>query len=824
MAGLALITMIIKPIHASALDALDPSGALYTGISDNSHFNDSYTAANLFNHDMTAVAVGTALNFDSTEYARQGPGTSFITFQLDQIYTNIASIFFANRSGTIDAVSQISIWSSASSAFTAVDPGTAPDSLVAITNTGAAWKEYLLTNTLSGQYFLLRLDQSTPAGTSGSNPGGKELRLGQFVAHPPLITSQSADKIIYSGGVAHFKVQAIGPSPLYYKWLKGASFLTNGINVSGADTAILTISSLSGTDEAGYTCIITNAYGSVTSDVANLSVVPLPADSGVMAVLSNFPVAYWQLDETAGGSPAVDMVGGFNGTYGSAAGSGVAGPRPPDFKGFSALNTAVQTYAFETSSIVTMPALNLTGTNGTTITAWIYPNDSDGPQNPYTGIVFSRDQNTVAGLICSDDGTKLAYQWGATGYQFDSGLVLPSNQWCMVSLVYTPSQIKLYCSTNDTLLSAVDNSSRNLQTFRGITCIGLDTDLGESLRTFNGSIDEVAIYDHALTGEEINAIFAAGKGAFTVTPLQITTDLAPQKMLYLSDSFSLSAVVSGTSPRYQWYKNDAPIFGATNNIYGVSSAKTTDSGNYYLVAYNQANSVTSSVATVAVSGYLARPLDPSGTLYIGISDDSHFNDSYTSANLFDYNMTGVAPGTFIDFDATEYARQGGGSCYVAFQLDHVYTNIGTLFYSQRYGASDAVSQISLWTSDSTPFTAADPGTEPDSAVTVTNTHSSGAYWDEYYLTNMLSGRYFLLRFDQTTPSGNPGGRELRLGILISPAALTFMATPTGLVLNWSNGILEQADNLAGPWATANGVSNGVPISTTATNRFYRIRY
>jgi len=81
-----------------------------------------------------------------------------------------------------------------------------------------------------------------------------------------------------------------------------------------------------------------------------------------------------------------------------------------------------------------------------------------------------------------------------------------------------------------------------------------------------------------------------------------------------------------------------------------------------------------------------------------------------------------------------------------------------------------------------------------------------------------------LRFDQTTPSGNPGGRELRLGILISPAALTFMATPTGLVLNWSNGILEQADNLAGPWATANGVSNGVPISTTATNRFYRIRY
>jgi hypothetical protein len=544
----------------------------------------------------------------------------------------------------------------------------------------------------------------------------------------------------------------------------------------------------------------------------------------VLAVLSNSPAAYWQLNEIDVGSPALDMVGGFNGTYGSAAGPGVAGPRPPDFTGFSALNTAVQTYAFETSSIVTLPALYLTGSNGVTITAWIYPDNSDGPQNPYTGIVFSRDHNTVAGLICSGDGTQLAYQWGANGYQFDSGLVLPSNQWCMVALVYTPSQINLYCSTNNTVLSAVDNSSRNLQTFHGITCIGLDTDVGESLRTFNGSIDEVAIYDHALTGDEISAIFAAGKGAFTVTPLQITTDLTPPRMLYLSDSFSLSVVASGTSPKYQWYKNNAPIYGATNNVYGVGSAKTTDSGNYFLVAYNQANSVTSSVANVTVSGYLARPLDPTGTLYTGISDSSHFNGSYTAANLFDYNMTGVAVGTFIDFDATEYARQGGGSCFISFQLDHVYTNIGTLFYSQRYGTADAVSQISVWTSGNTPFTAADPGTSPDSSVTVTNTHSSGAFWDEYYLTNTLSGRYFLLQLDQTTPSGNPGGRELRLGILFPPAPLAFTATASGLVLNWSNGVVEQADNLAGPWVTASGVTNGVPISMAASKRFYRIRY
>jgi len=828
LTGLAAITSIIGPTPARALDVISPNGTLYTAISDNSHFNDSYTSANLFDFDMTGIAVGTFISSDATEYARVGDGTCFVAFQLDQVYTNIESIFYANRFNTADFVGEISIWTSDTTAFTAADPGTSPVSAVAITNDvsfGAVWNEYALTGALHGQYFLLRLDEKTPGG--GGNPGGREFRLGQFNARPPSITAQSLGKEVYATENIRLSVQATGPVPLTYQWFKGTAMLSDGGRISGSTNSLLTISNLSTADTAGYTCVVANNYGAVTSAVMNVMVDSLPTEPVALAVLSNSPAAYWQLDESSGATVAVEKVAGLNGLYGSSAGVGVAGPQPPDFPGFSTTNMAVQTAAFVTSSIVSLPPVFLTGANGgETITAWIYNDVSGGSQNPYTGIVFCRGGSTVAGLICSGDGTQLDYQWGANGYDFNSGLVLPPNQWSFVAIVYQANKVSLYCSSNGIVSQAVDNRSWQVQQFDGTTCIGLDPDLGESARTFNGSIDEVALYDHALNASQINALFAAGKGSLTIVPLAITTQPVAPAPVYLTDAFGLSATVTGTAPIYQWYKNSVAISGATNNVYNVSSAKVSDSGNYYLVAANQANSVTSSVVAVTVSNLLSRAIDPDGTLYTGISDNNHFNDSYTAANLFDYNMTGIAAGTFIPFDATEYARSGDGVCFVAFQLDHVYTNIASIFYASRYNTPDLVSNIDIWVSDTSAFTAVDPGTNPNMMVPITKDITTGAVYNEYYLTSSLHGRYFLLRLDQANPGtgGNPGGREFRLGHSFAPGLLNFTKNASGLTFTWTDGVLQQAPAVTGPWTTATGVTSGVPVPTTSTNTFFRISY
>ncbi len=112
-----------------------------------------------------------------------------------------------------------------------------------------------------------------------------------------------------------------------------------------------------------------------------------------------------------------------------------------------------------------------------------------------------------------------------------------------MAVVYQPDKVTLYCSSNNTVLSAVDNRNWAAQAFDAVTCIGLDTDVGGSARTFNGSIDDVAIYDHTLNAAQINAIFAAGKGSFAVIPVSLDAEPVAPSPIYLSDSFTLSAAV-----------------------------------------------------------------------------------------------------------------------------------------------------------------------------------------------------------------------------------------------------------------------------------------
>lgn len=66
-------------------------------------------------------------------------------------------------------------------------------------------------------------------------------------------------------------------------------------------------------------------------------------------------------------------------------------------------------------------------------------------------------------------------------------------------------------------------------------------------------------------------------------------------------SVNLSVSASGENLTYQWRKNGAAISGATSAIYSKSSASDDDVGSYDVVVANNAGSVISTSATVAVS-------------------------------------------------------------------------------------------------------------------------------------------------------------------------------------------------------------------------------
>lgn len=218
------------------------------------------------------------------------------------------------------------------------------------------------------------------------------------------------------------------------------------------------------------------------------------------------PVAYWRLNET-NGTIAYDCVGVYNGTYGSAAVLGAIGPRPPDDLGFELTNTAVEVVNGVSNAWVTVPALNL-NSDTVTITCWLKP---IGVQAPWAGVFYCRGGSTVAGLDFGGTGTALNYTWNNDPgtYGWSSGVTPPIGVWSFAALVVQPTQATIYLGTTNCLTSAVNTYNHPPQPFEVSSEIGTDTYSSLS-RAFNGMLDEVAIYNTALTPAQIQQLYENG--------------------------------------------------------------------------------------------------------------------------------------------------------------------------------------------------------------------------------------------------------------------------------------------------------------------------
>ena len=83
---------------------------------------------------------------------------------------------------------------------------------------------------------------------------------------PPGIQTQPQNQTVTQGQSASFSVAANGSAPFGYQW----NF--DGITLSGATNATLALTNAQGTNAGSYTVEVTNLAGSVTSQVATLTV------------------------------------------------------------------------------------------------------------------------------------------------------------------------------------------------------------------------------------------------------------------------------------------------------------------------------------------------------------------------------------------------------------------------------------------------------------------------------------------------------------------------------------------------------------------------
>lgn len=143
---------------------------------------------------------------------------------------------------------------------------------------------------------------------------------------------------------------------------------------------------------------------------------------------------------------------------------------------------------------VSLPALNLQ-TNTMTVSAWI---KIDGIQSDYSSI-FMHDGD-AAGFNFVPGNNHLGYHWNDGAWWWDSGLEVPQGVWSHVAMVVEPTGVSVYLNgkkaKNPFTVPMMDlNAGFRLGSYHG---------WGD--RFVKGDIDEVCVFNNALTQNEIREL------------------------------------------------------------------------------------------------------------------------------------------------------------------------------------------------------------------------------------------------------------------------------------------------------------------------------
>jgi len=341
-----------------------------------------------------------------------------------------------------------------------------------------------------------------------------------FIAGRPGIVSQPQDQTVPLGATVTFIVSAVGQAPLQYQWyFNGTNKLSAAANPT-ATTATLVLTNAQLNQSGTYSVVVSNALGSATSAPAKL------------VVFNVSLVGLWRFNQGSG-TNVLDSSG--LGNHGYLAGE--KGNIPAWTTGQAGLGGALRfTNNGTDHAYVVIPSagslmIGQTATNPWTITAWAFE-DSNG-----TGDFVAN----YGRVLVIDDGTAFQFESGASGddeiytwsrppnteWQIGWGVgsaVSPLlDQWEHWAVVYDGTNLTVYrngnSGTNGGIASqAVTAPLGGYVGFQDEIHIG--SELGQpGDRTWNGMLEDVAVFSIALSQGQIETVMGGDFSAFVPRPL-----------------------------------------------------------------------------------------------------------------------------------------------------------------------------------------------------------------------------------------------------------------------------------------------------------------
>ena len=391
-------------------------------------------------------------------------------------------------------------------------------------------------------------------------------------AVPVGIAQQPVPRQVYPTGTAAFTVTASGTIPFTYQWKKG------GANITGATSSTLIITNAGPGDATTYSVGVTNVAGGTVSAGAALTLRTPTPGTYEAAVAASGPAAYWRLGESSG-TTAYDYMGGHDAVYTDVT-LGVPGYSASD------PNTAV---GFDPTNpngpgSATIPdgsVFPLIGaTPSFTIEAWVNWNDLTGVQRVFSyagpgfhGIGFGL--NTANGLRFTTYGVQ----------DFNLSLPTPVVTGTWYHLAGVAKGGTFYFYLNGVSVGSVAFSGAGIApTIPSPFAIGRNPE-STAMEPVNGTIDEAAMYNRALSADEILTHYSVGAYGTTTAPF---VTLSPSSQTVVAGStVSLSAAIMGSVPiSYQWKKDGVDVPGAAGSTLTLTNVYYTSAGNYVLWATN----------------------------------------------------------------------------------------------------------------------------------------------------------------------------------------------------------------------------------------------